>query len=80
MQNWYEILVQQQERNRDLLRDVEKHRLVRQALAGRQVRADIHCRALSWLGRHLEGWGCFLQQRYGVPVEAPAAPAANRYQ
>jgi hypothetical protein len=22
-------------------------------VAGREVRADIHCRALSWLGRHL---------------------------
>ena len=79
MLNWYEVLAQE-ERNRDLLREAEKHRLVRQALAGRKARADIHCRALSWLGRHLVGWGCALQARYSIPVEAPSAPATNHCQ
>ena len=76
MLNWYEIVVLE-ERKRDLLREAEKRRLVRQALAGREARTYIHRRALSWLGRHLVGWGCFLEQRYGMPVEAPAGPAAN---
>ena len=76
MLNWYEVLVLE-ERNRDMLREAENQRLVRQALAGRQARAGIHCRALSWLGRHLVDWGCFLQQRYGIAVEKSTLQTAN---
>ncbi len=77
MFDWGEVIVQQ-ERRQDFLREAEQHRLVRQALRGREMRDHIHCQILTWLGRHLVAWGCSLQTRYGVPAEAPAVPAVNQ--
>ena len=77
MFDWHEVIVQQ-ERRQELLREAERHRLVRQALAGRETQDRIHCRALTWLGRHLVAWGCFLERRYGTPVETAAMPAVNQ--
>jgi hypothetical protein len=77
MFNWLEVMAHQ-ERHKDLLREVERDRLVRQALAGRLKRDPFHCRALIWLGRRLVAWGCSLQERYGAAVEAPALQAANQ--
>ena len=44
------------ERNRDLLRQAERYRLVRQALPARHRHGQFHCRALIWLGQRLVDW------------------------
>jgi len=67
-----------QERYKDLLREAERARLVRQARAGQERRNHFYYRALTWLGRRLVGWGWHLQERYGTAAGAPALRAANR--
>jgi hypothetical protein len=67
----------QRERYQDLLREAERHRLVRQVLAGRQQRQRAYCRALNWLGRRMVAWGQRLQEHYGASAKAPALQAAN---
>lgn len=66
------------ERYKDLLREVERARLVRQARAGQERRNHFYCRTLTWLGRQLVGWGWHLQERYGAATAAPGLRAANR--
>ena len=70
MFNWYDVLVHQ-ERNKDLLREAEHYRFMRQVLAGHKRRERFHCKALSWLGRRLVVWGVHLQARYGSVAAAP---------
>ena len=54
-----------QERQRDLLRQIERERLVRQAQLGRpQGHAFYHL--LDWTGRRLVRWGEHLQARHAV--------------
>ncbi len=77
MFDWREVIVGQ-ERRQEFLLEAEKHRLVRQALAGREMRDGIHYRALTWLGHRLVVWGCSLEKRYGIPPEAPAVPGVNQ--
>ena len=66
------------EHYKDLLREAEKARLVRQMQAGQERRERFHRRALIWLGRRLVVWGWRLQERYGPAPAAPALRAANR--
>jgi hypothetical protein len=78
MFDWREVLVQE-ERHKDFLLQAERHRLIRQiGSSGREKRDHVTYRALTWLGRHLIAWGCFLEKRYSARVEAPAVPVANR--
>jgi hypothetical protein len=65
------------ERHKDLLREAERNRLIRQVQAGRESRDRFHCRALIWLGRQLVAWGWRLQERYSAAATAPALRAAN---
>jgi hypothetical protein len=57
----------------DLLHEAEQERLARQALKGRPRNQNALCKALSWLGSHLSGWGNQLQERYGKP-DTPSNP------
>jgi hypothetical protein len=66
------------EQGKDRLREAERHRLVRQALAGRRGRDRVLPRVLTWLGGYLVAWGQHLQERYGVVVDSPALRAANQ--
>jgi hypothetical protein len=45
------------ERNRDLLREAERRRLVQQALPAGRRSGRLYCRALVWLGQGLVDWG-----------------------
>ena len=74
--NWKDVLVQR-ERYQDLLREAERHRLVRQVLAGRERRQRAYCRAINWLGRRMVAWGQRLQEHYGATATAPALQTAN---
>jgi hypothetical protein len=74
--SWKDVLVQR-ERYQDLLREAEKHRLVLQALAGRQRRYHFYCRAMNWLGRRMVAWGQRLQEQYDAATAATALQAAN---
>ena len=68
------------ERNKDLLREAERYRLVQQVLTARRRRGRFYCWALIWLGRRLVGWGRRLQERYDVVVDASVLRAANQRQ
>ena len=66
------------EHYKDLLREAEKARLVRQAQAGQERRNHLGCRALTWIGGRLIVWGWRLQERYGAMSAASALRVANR--
>jgi hypothetical protein len=65
------------ERNRDLLREAQRDRLVRLALAGRKSPEPLFLRALAWLGCRLIIWGQNLQKRGGLEIELPLPPTAD---
>jgi hypothetical protein len=65
------------ERQERRMREAEKQRLVRQALAGRPRRRRFHCQALAWLGNRLVAWGWLLLTRYGAAVEVPVLRACE---
>lgn len=67
MLSWKEVLVQQ-ERYKDALREAEKERLVRQALAGSTIGRRFYYRVLTWPGSQLGSWGRRLQERYGTAL------------
>jgi hypothetical protein len=75
MISFTDVLVQR-EHYQDLLREAEKHRLVRRALAGRQRRYHF-CRAMNWLGRRMVAWGQRLQEQYDAATAATTLQAAN---
>ena len=58
------------ERNKDLLREAERYRLVRQVLLARRRQGRFYCRALIWLGRRLVDWGRRLQEHNDVSVDS----------
>ena len=68
------------ERNRDLLRQAERYRFVRQAWPARHWHGRFHCRVLIWLGQRLVDWGRRLQERYDVVVDVSVLRAANQSQ
>jgi hypothetical protein len=71
MIDWLTLAVAQ-ERYKDLLREAERERFVRQALAEQEKPEPFYCQALIWLGRRLVASGQHLQERYGPVMEAPA--------
>ena len=73
--NYLDFLVRQ-EQYKDLLREAERYRLVRQVLAGRERRYLFYYRALTWLGFRLVAWGWRLQERYGAATATPTLRAA----
>jgi len=66
-----------QERYKDLLREAERERLVRQILLDHRKRNHFSHQALSWLGRRLVTWGQHLQERFDVTTEAPPLQPAD---
>ena len=66
----WNLVIAQQERHKDLLREAERYRLVRQVLAERGRGDRAWYRALAWLGRRLVAWGQRLQERYGAAAAA----------
>jgi len=71
-----DVLVQQ-ERYKDMQREMERYRLVRQVLAGRERRNRFHHRALTWLGQRLVAWGRHLQEQHGAPAATPTLQVAD---
>jgi hypothetical protein len=65
------------ERNKDMLREVQRERLARLALAGRERHDRFFGWALSWLGHRLIAWGQSLQGRYGTVGEVSLLPAID---
>lgn len=76
MFNWSTVLAMQ-ERYKDLLREAERERLVRQALAEREKCERFYCQALIWLGRGLVAWGWRLLEPYGARLEPPTFQGAR---
>ena len=75
MFSWNDVLAHQ-ERYVDLRREVERERLARYALNGRERRARPYRHVRAWLGQRLVAWGWRLQVRYGA--RAVAVPASSR--
>jgi hypothetical protein len=62
----YQELLMRQEHSRELLRQAERERLLRQIRPGRRLDARLSSRVLNWLGSRLVVWGRGLQDRYGT--------------
>jgi hypothetical protein len=60
------------------LQDAEYHRLVRQAMAGRERGRSYRVRILGWTGDRLVGAGLYLQNRYGACVDVAKEAVSNR--
>ena len=76
MANWIDFAVKQ-EQHKDLLREAERERLVRAALAGRRKRTRVFGPLLVWVGNRLIAWGRWLQARSGS-LESNGATALTR--
>ena len=63
MLNWNEFTVKQ--KHNELLREADRLRLVRAALAGRRQHARFYAPVLARLGVWLVAWGWRLRVRYG---------------
>jgi len=57
MMDWHKLELNHRARYQDLLREADRARLVREALAGRDPKRPLFCRMLSWLGHGLVAWG-----------------------
>ena len=66
MITWEDVLVQEEYR-RELLKEAEHERLIRQVSRRETAR---HQLLLARLGERLVKWGCRLQARYGTMAEA----------
>lgn len=62
----YHELLMRQEHSRELLRQAEKERLLRQIWPSRRPDERLYGRILNWLGSRLVAWGQGLQERYGT--------------
>jgi hypothetical protein len=69
MSDWMNDLNEMQ-RYYALRREAEQHRLVYQALEGRQRRPKIYCRVICWFGHCLSAIGKSLQEHYGNEASA----------
>ncbi|MBC7232674.1 MAG: hypothetical protein H5T68_05480 [Chloroflexi bacterium] len=67
MLSWKDILVQQ-ERYKDVFREAEKERLIRQTLARVAMNQHFYSRVLRWLGSQLATWGYRIQERYSTAM------------
>lgn len=64
MFTWMDVM-EQEERRRDMLAQAENHRLTRElARRGESPSVRFYHRALTYVGKRLEHWGCRLQARY----------------
>ncbi len=72
MISWIDVLAYQ-ERYKDMRREAERERLVRQARPSREKRRPVHGPAVIWLGRRLVAWGSRLQEPYRAPSRDPHA-------
>lgn len=66
------------EHYKDLLGEVDRARLIRDALAGRDPKRPLFCRMLSWLGNCLVAWGQWLQQRFAADRPIEPFPVVDR--
>ena len=70
MLSYQHILMIQKEYSRELLRQAEQERFLRQILKSRHQNNRWHGQALSWLGGRMVAWGHGLQKRYGARAAA----------
>jgi len=66
MLSYQHILMMQKEHSRELLRQAEQERFMRQILQDRSQNNRLHVQALSWLGGRMVAWGQGIQERYGA--------------
>lgn len=78
MMDWHKLELNHREHYQDLLGEVDRARLVREALAGRDANRRLFCRMLSWLGHYLVAWGQWLQQRFAADRPIEPFPVVHR--
>ena len=74
MANWIDEALTAERRN-DMIRAAARHGLAAQAATPRRSSRRLYFGAMAWLGRQLMFWGCRLQARYDVLVDASVVPA-----
>lgn len=78
MMDWHKLELNHAAHYKDLRREADRARLVRQALAGRDTKQPLFCRMLSWLGHCLVAWGQWLQQRFAADRPIEPFPVVHR--
>jgi hypothetical protein len=77
MMDWHKLELNHREHYQDLLGEVARARLVREALAGRGANRRLFCRMLRWLGHCLVAWGRG-QQRFAADRPIEPFPVVDR--
>jgi hypothetical protein len=77
MLRWTDLCAER-ERCKDLQREAEIERLIRQVRVSHVKRASLYCRALTWLGHQLVTWGYRLQERDDTATTAPGLGMPHR--
>jgi hypothetical protein len=68
----------QQQRYKDLIREADRERLARQALAEDEKQTRFYLRILTWLGQQLANLGCSLRRHlHGLSRTTSDLPALN---
>jgi hypothetical protein len=75
--NYNDFLVAQ-ERHKDLLRAVERERLIRAARLGQPENWGVQQKVVDWIGGQLVNWGCKLQGYDTAAVACCPQVAAGR--
>ena len=73
MNLWSDIQAREQH-GKDLLREAERERLVRQASSASNDRLHFYDQTLAALGRRLVDWGCRLQERARITLRLAQPP------
>ena len=76
MADWRKLELNHREHYKDLLGEVDRARLVREALAGRERHRGVFLRAMIWLGQRLAAWRR-LPLRAASEGSVPPLPVVN---
>ena len=61
----FDPMLEAQQRQRELIKEIEQYRLVREALQGKDSKARLSLKFLAVLGKEMASFGANLEERYG---------------
>jgi hypothetical protein len=80
MRDWHKRELNHREHYQDLLREVDRARLVREAQAGRERQRGVFLRVMIWLGQCLAAWRQPLQPHSASDGSIQPLPVVRRPQ
>ncbi len=61
----FDPMLEAQQRQRELLKEIEQYRLVREASQGSDTKAHLHLKLLAVIGKEMASFGANLEERFG---------------